>query len=199
MTGGAPLGTDPVLVASANQADRSKRPSLLVVLAVGVVVAALAFLASAAWGYNAGQDRFRAQAGQASQAWMLVGQIERLRAGLPSRRVYTSATLTPNKLRSAAAAAWDIPAEEVDDVVTIPAAPTRRTGRVNDDFTIATTSVSFSQQPLDRVLAFVQRALERPNLSTAFVSSLELRPAAVGWTGQVEFRQYEFNDEGPLP
>ncbi len=197
MTPHPPLGTDPGLVATANQADRSKRPVVVVVIAALLLLAAVVYLASGFWTLNSAKDFRRTQLGQASQAWFVVQQIESARAKAPSAEVYRSASLTPDRLRRAAAEAWRLDTDagdSVSDVVTIPVQPNRTTAHQSPGIEIATTAVSFTGQPLENILRFIRLALQREGLATAFVSKVELRPAPIGWTGVVEFRQYEYRE-----
>lgn len=197
-------GADPALVAMANQADRSNRPAIFIVIAAALLVATLAYLVASFISYQGASERLRIARAQTVNAMTTLQEIQRLRALAPSEDDFPSTTLHVSRLRNVAAEVWDLDEDsaQIDQIISLPASPERRAiigGRrdaLAGDFSRSMIPVTINGQPLDKILQFAEQALAHERLQVAFVSRLRLAPAPRGWNAVIEFRQYEY-EEGP--
>jgi hypothetical protein len=189
--GGPPLGSDPAVVAMANQADRRNRPWLFVALGIAVTLAALVYLIAGSIRLSSGSTRLQTQRTEAANVESRLDRLARARAAMPDMSEYGSATYMPQRLRSTAADVWGVTVERVATHVNIPTVPDRVDLVNSEGLRRAATTVTISGEPLDRILAFIDQALAREGLESAFVSRLDLRPVPRGWNANIEFRQYE--------
>jgi hypothetical protein len=196
-----PAGSEPYIVAMANQADRANRPTKFIVVAVVLIFASLVCPLFCVSSYAEGNGRLERLSRDQRSAERLLEDIERLNNRNPNLlRLYPPGEiLMPNNLREAARKAFeDNPDTEttpdffsVGDVTTEPLETTR--GRLNNN-TIRVSIGQARQIPIEDILLFIQTALEDDPSGLMFLSDLHLRPTPRGWQVlALEFRRYSFN------
>ena len=185
-------GAEPHMVALANQADAANRPRWII--AFGALVAitcaiiagiGVTRLLSARVGYNTAEA-------QLVQAEQFTTTIKRTRAEQPSLEdLYPPAGLMFNHVEDTLQRVWGLDRNASyqsfatvqrlarDNLLTITSL-----GKANIECVIR-------NQPLDKILAFVETTLAHEAMQNAFISTFELEPTANGWSAVIEFRRYE--------
>ncbi len=196
-----PAGSEPYIVAMANQADRSNRPTKFIVVASALILASLVYLLLGINAYAEGNGRLDRLIREQRSAEGLLENIERLNNRNPDLlRLYPPGEIRiPFYLREAAAKAFDNNPDtetrpdyfNVGDVTSTPLETTR--GRLNSN-TIRVSIGQAQQIPIDDILLFIQTALEDDPSGLMFLSDLHIRPTPRGWQViSLEFRRYSFN------
>jgi len=196
-----PAGSEPYIVAMANQADRANRPTKFIVVAIVLILASLVYLLLGINSFVEGNGRLERLTREQSTAERLIEDINRLNNRNPDLlRLYPPGeSLVPNNLREAAKKAFaNNPNTEttpeffsVGDVTTEPLETTR--GRLNNN-TIRVSIGQARQIPIEDILLFIQTALEDDPSGLMFLSDLHIRPTPRGWQViSLEFRRYSFN------
>lgn len=196
-----PAGSEPYIVAMANQADRANRPTKYFVVAAILILASLVYLLTGINAFLEGNGRLERLSAEQNTTKRLLADIERLNNRNPDLlRLYPPGEiLIPNYLRQAATNAFqDNPETDtepryfrVGDVTTEPLETTR--GRLNNN-TIRVSIGEVQQLPIEDILLFIDTALESDPSGLMFLSGLSLRAVPQGWQVlELEFRRYSFN------
>lgn len=196
-----PAGSEPYIVAMANQADRANRPTKYLVIALVLIFASIVYMLFGVQAYAEGNGRLERLSRDQRSAERLLEDIERLNNRNPDLlRLYPPGEMRmPNYLREAAEKAFkNNPDTEttpdffsVGDVTSEPLETTR--GLLNNN-TIRVSIGQARQIPIEDILLFIQTALEDDPSGLMFLSDLHLRPTPRGWQViSLEFRRYSYN------
>ncbi len=196
-----PAGSEPYIVAMANQADRSNRPVRFIVIGCVIVLACLVYMLFGVRDYLAGASRLQSQIVLRASTERSLKQIEQLENRNPDLlRLYPPGELNmPNYLREAATEAFGGNPEgktqpdffSVGDVERRPLESTR--GQLNNS-TVRVTVSGARALPIEDILTFVETAFEKDPSGLMFLSEFDLRPTPQGWqVRSLEFRRYSFN------
>jgi hypothetical protein len=191
-----PAGSEPYIVAMANQADRSNRPTSFVVIGAIIVLASLIYALFGIRQYVEGNERIRRQTIERNVATGLLEQIEALENRNPDLdALYPSAGLMPNNLRRAIETAFADPERETDPaiftVTEVSLKPTETTRGLLNTANVEVRATGRTALPIEDILHLVQTALREDPSSLMFLSELSIRTTPQGWVLEgLEFRRY---------
>ena len=196
-----PAGSEPYIVAMANQADRANRPTRFIVIGCVIVLGCLVYMLFGVKEFVDGNSRLQRQITERATTEKSLEQIERLENRNPDlQRLYPPGeALMPNYLRAAATKAFGGNEEgetqpsdfSVADVQRRPLESTR--GQLNNS-TVRVTVSGARQLPIEDSLTFIETAFEEDPSGLMFLSEFDLRPTPRGWqVRSLEFRRYSFN------
>ena len=194
-----PRGSEPRLVALANRADARNRPGVVIATGVLLVVAAAIYAGVGLVRFDAVSERLSIQQAQTAAAKQLAAQIstERARrrdAGDYGPSVLGAAGLMPDYAENVAEEVWrDLaPDTALESVVNIPSSPTITNLTTSRELDRVTIEIRITQQPVAKILEYIDACLAYRPLRAAFVADLSLTPRAdSGWDALIEFKRYE--------
>lgn len=197
-----PAGSEPYIVAMANQADRANRPTRFIVFGVLLILACCIYMLFGVKAFVESNARLERQLGERLSTEQQLQKIEELRGRSPDLETLypAGALLMPNHLSAAARSAFaNNPDTETEpgfftissDVDQKPLETSR--GLLNNN-TVTVSVAGARQIPIEDILLFIQTALEEDPSEIMFLSEIELRPVPQGWQARtIEFRRYSYN------
>ncbi len=195
-----PAGSEPYIVAMANQADRSNRPTRVLVFAAAVIFGAIVYALFGLSAFAEGNTRIRSQTTQQQEIDRLVTQIETLRNSNPDlATLYPPADLMPNPLRRARDIAFggNDPDKTQPEDLTVPEVtqePTETTRGLLNTAKVQITARGARNFPIEDILLYIQTALENDPSNLMFLSEIAVRTTPQGWRLEgLEFRRYNIN------
>lgn len=195
-----PAGSEPYIVAMANQADRSNRPTRVLVFAGVVIFGAIVYALFGLSAFAEGNARIRSQTTQQQEIDRLVTQIETLRNSNPDlATLYPPADLMPNPLRRARDIAFggNDPDKTQPEDLTVPEVtqePTETTRGLLNTAKVQITARGAKNFPIEDILLYIQTALENDPSGLMFLSEIAVRTTPQGWRLEgLEFRRYNIN------
>ena len=188
-----PPGSEPIIVAMANAADRRNRPTAWVVVSVVLLIAGLIYGLSGWRTYTSGQQRLAVQYNQDGAANRLIRNITTRSESRPDlKERFGSGSFMANHVQRAATRVWNVVGDDLPQGVTIPGTPMERRLEGQSDLKQLNLECRLINQPLETIFQFIEEVLAAERLENAFVSRLVLQPATEGWTATIEFRQYAY-------
>lgn len=196
-----PAGSEPYIVAMANQADRANRPTKYIVVGVLLILACLVYMLFGVRTFLEGDGRLGRQTREQNTVERLLAEIEQLNNRNPDLlRLYPPGELLmPTYLRQAATKAFaDNPDTDTEpDFFTVPDVdqePLETTRGLLNNNTVQVRVSGARQFPLEDIFLFIQTALEDDPSGLMFLSDISIRPSSQGWQlTSLEFRRYSFN------
>ncbi len=203
----APPGSDPQLIALANQAERANRPAALIAIVGGLVVVAMIALLVGIAGYADGRAMLVREEAAARLVQTRLDEIAAIKAAQPDAyELYKSGRFMGKQLDDVAEEVWET--DDLSRIVPHDFPPDRTElgigypgiGRLKSEWRP-------QNQPLETIIEFIEAVLaddatrqeryprlaeERccPDLNLVFLGKLQLTPTAAGWSAVIEFRRY---------
>jgi hypothetical protein len=198
-TANRPAGSEPYIIAMANQADRANRPTKFIFVASLLILAGLMYMLFGVRSFIDGSAHLRRQYTEQANAERQLAEIDRLNNRNPDLvRLYPPGELLmPNHLREAARTAF-ADNTETDTRPTDFTAGDVRTERLESSPNLNRNLVRVSlsrtgQFSLEDIFLFIETALRDDPSNMMFLSELDMRPTPRGWSvTSLEFRRYSF-------
>lgn len=187
-------GLETQLRALANGTDRANRPTGLLVLGC-VVAAGFGLYALAAYrGWSASRASLAMAQADASTVERLIGEHAAEKARTPDLGSFFPAQPKyGTDIERAASRAWGLPDGQPVPGVTVgrPVDGQIFSTQVANVLKLRSVDATITDQPLDKIMAWLAAVESDKFLGPTFVSSLTLSPAGKGWQGTVRFSTYE--------
>ena len=182
-------GAEPHMVALANQADAANRPRWIIAFAAFIAIACAAVAAAGTMRFVSARARYATAEAQLTQADALADQIISTRAAKPSlAELYPPPGLMYVQVREALMQTWSVDRDNFNSFATIQLLRQEQLSIPGLDK--ANVTCTIRNQPLEKILAFIETTLGMESMRHAFVSTFELEPTAGGWNAEIEFRRY---------
>ncbi|MFI4853542.1 MAG: hypothetical protein ACIAQF_01025 [Phycisphaerales bacterium JB065] len=192
-----PAGSEPYIVAMANQADRSNRPTRVLVIASAVILAAIVYALFGLGEFTEGNARIREQSLQRQSITNLIQEIKSLRDSNPDlAALYPPADLIPNTLRQAKDIAFgghpDDRAQPSDLIVSeVKQEPTETTQRLLNTAKVQISARGGKNFLIEDLLLYIDTAIKTDPKGLLFLSEFAVRTTERGWRlDGLEFRRY---------
>ncbi|MCA9293522.1 MAG: hypothetical protein KDA20_06890 [Phycisphaerales bacterium] len=183
-------GVEPHMVALANQADAANRPRWIIAFALICAIGCAAVCAAGTMRLMGARSRYASTEAQLIQADALANQIIATRADKPSlSELYPPAGLMYNQVQAALESTWQVDRTGFATFATIQ--PLKEESLSIPGLGKANVTCTIRNQPLEKIMAFIETTLGKSSMRHAFVSTFELEPTSGGWNAEIEFRRYQ--------
>lgn len=189
-------GADPQLHAAANNADRANKPGALLLLSLTVCVALVAWLIVSAFNLSNAREEYSSERRRQALVVDQANRINELESKTPSlASLYGSSSaplLMPNHFRRVARDVWELDeSTALEPIVQIPSQLQQAQLNSASGIDRADLTISITNQPIERVLQFIDAALNDEFLSSTFLFEIRLTPRVPnGWAASLTFRRY---------
>lgn len=182
---------DTQLSAMAASVDRANRPTSLLAFPLLLVAAALLVVVWSFSRLSSARAEVRAEQSNLNRIEQLVSAIQaetqsaiNFEALYPRKPYFASDIISSWRDQGIEFSTPPVVGEAIEAVVLSGASGTIRRQEVQ---------CTVTSEPLDKILAWIDNVLRRPNLvGQVWVASLQIRPAGAGWGASIRFGAYEY-------
>lgn len=179
------------LRALANAADRSNKPTWMLLAGALVLAGGLLYAGMSYSNFRRARMRFDAEVGEAQKVGDLLREHAAIKARTPDlAKLYPSLSHFGSNIENLARRAWSIGERQPVPGVTV-SEPRSNPSQVNTQLNMVTVDLQINDQPLDKVFQLLESIQGDPTLRPCYISLLVLNPATSGWTATIRVASYE--------